>query len=129
MFDILYGTACGRLTATPEIRKGKDDSPYATFSVAINTDKDKVTYVSVIAFGYLAEKVLPELDKGERVTCIGEMELVQPDEKKEGGKANLRMVLEKIFLGTPKKAQKATENGESVPSYQSLEDSETNEYY
>lgn len=125
MFDVLYATVCGRLTAAPEKRKGKDESVFSTFSLAVNTDKDEVTYVSVISFGYLAENIVPLLEKGDRVTCTGDMKLVPA---KEGGKANLRMTLDRIFPGVVKaKPVRTTEEGEVIPPYQSEEGGD--EYY
>lgn len=127
MFDALMATACGRLTSAPDKRSSKDgDKQFMTFSIAVNTDKDSVTYISVSAFGFVAEKIVTQLAKGDRVTVMGPMEMAQSKE----GKNYLRMTAERLFPGTVhsqntrQDSSKPVENGQGLPPYQVEENSD-----
>lgn len=125
MFDVINATVCGRLTSDAIEGKSKSGKSYVAFSIAVNTGKEEVTYISVIAYGTFAEN-LPDLAKGERVTCIGELKMAQG--KKEGDKPTLRLTLSRIFTGIAHPSRQKDGEEDGIPSYQSEEEA-TGEYY
>lgn len=73
------GTAIGRLTRDPELRKTKTDKSVCNFTIAINnpyTKSDEDTqFVKVTVWNGLAESAKKNLNKGRLVLVEGEIEL------------------------------------------------------
>ena len=60
----------GRLTADADIRK-TDASTMCMFTVAISESKDKTSFISVVAFGNVAEAIAEYTRKGSLVAVEG----------------------------------------------------------
>ena len=65
--------------------KQGNGKPFAVFSVACSTGKDKTAWVDVLASEGLAKPVMPYLKKGQSVIITCEMEMREYD-KKDGSK-------------------------------------------
>jgi single-strand DNA-binding protein len=64
----------GRLGSDPELRTSQAGKPWCRFSVAIG-EGDDVQWVSVAAFGEVAERVCQDLAKGDRAYVEGTLRL------------------------------------------------------
>ena len=91
-------TLIGNLTATPELRYGKNGGkPWATFSVAVNKGREEEGnktshFFDVKCFNEFAEH-MAELPKGTRVIIIGHQEQETWDDKNSGKKRSKHVVL------------------------------------
>lgn len=77
---MLKAVAVGNLTKDVEMKTTRNGSAMATFNIAVNLreqDKDTrqsiVQFISVAAFGKLAETSAQRLSKGRKVTVTGEI--------------------------------------------------------
>lgn len=104
MYDTLFATACGRVVHDPEVRETKDGKPLTVFDLAVNTDKDHAVFLTVSAFGTLASTTHDRLSKGDRVTCIGNLDMFTAQ---KSGKSYLRMILQAYFPGNVSKASES----------------------
>ena len=64
----------GRLGSDPELRTSKADKPWCRLSIAVG-EGDDVQWVSVAAFGDVAERVCEQLAKGDRAYVEGTLRL------------------------------------------------------
>jgi single-strand DNA-binding protein len=64
----------GRLGSDPELRTSQAGKPWCRFSVAVG-EGDDVQWVSVAAFGEVAERVCDQLAKGDRAYVEGTLRL------------------------------------------------------
>ena len=91
-------TVIGNLTATPELRYGKNGGkPWATFSVAVNKGREEEGnktshFFDVKCFNEFAEH-MAELPKGTRVLIIGHQEQESWDDKSSGKKRSKHVVV------------------------------------
>ena len=91
-------TLIGNLTATPELRYGKNGGkPWATFSVAVNIGREEEGnktshFFDVKCFNEFAEH-MAELPKGTRVLIIGHQEQESWDDKATGKKRSKHVVV------------------------------------
>ena len=91
-------TVIGNLTATPELRYGKNGGkPWATFSVAVNKGREEEGnktshFFDVKCFNEFAEH-MAELPKGTRVLIIGHQEQESWDDKATGKKRSKHVVV------------------------------------
>jgi single-strand DNA-binding protein len=91
-------TLIGNLTATPELRYGKNGGkPWATFSVAVNKGREEEGnktshFFDVKCFNEFAEH-MAELPKGTRVLIIGHQEQESWDDKTTGKKRSKHVVV------------------------------------
>ena len=91
-------TLIGNLTATPELRYGKNGGkPWATFSVAVNKGREEEGnktshFFDVKCFNEFAEH-MAELPKGTRVVIIGHQEQESWDDKSTGKKRSKHVVV------------------------------------
>lgn len=81
---MIHSVIYGNLGRDAEMKQG-NGKPFAVFSVACSTGKDKTTWVDVLASEGLAKPVMPYLKKGQSVIVTCEMEMREYD-KKDGSK-------------------------------------------
>lgn len=111
MYDVAYSIICGRVSVDPEIRTTDEGKQIASFSVAVNVNKDKVNFYSVTAFGAIGKYAKEQLSKGVRVTVMGKTEQCISKE----GKAYVRMIADTLFPGVYKPLQNdSTSEEESI---------------
>lgn len=74
----------GNLTKDPELRYTKENIPVASFSIAINRQKEGVDYIPIKVFGTQAENCKKYLVKGSKVAIDGRIQTssYEKDEKK-----------------------------------------------
>ena len=91
-------TLVGQLTATPELRYGKNGGKqWATFRVAVNKGREEegnrtAHFFDVKCFNEFAEH-MAELPKGTRVVIIGHQEQESWDDKSTGKKRSKHVVV------------------------------------
>lgn len=64
-------TLLGNLTKDPELRYTKENTPIASFSIAINRAKEGVDYIPIKVFNKQAENCKKYLTKGSKVAIDG----------------------------------------------------------
>ena len=117
-------TLVGQLTATPELRYGKNGGkPWATFSVAVNKGREEEGnktshFFDVKCFNEFAEH-MAELPKGTRVLIIGHQEQESWDDKSTGKKRSKHVVVARE--GGPSVRYTAVTAGASRPKSQAAE--------
>jgi len=85
----------GNLTRDPELKYTPSGTGIAEFSLAMNRkyqDKDETTYIDVVTFGKLAERVAEYCQKGKQVLVDGRLEQ-QRWEDSEGKKRSKHKVI------------------------------------
>lgn len=94
MYDVFFAVLCGRATEDAVQRTMSGDTRMATFSIAKNDSNQNTTFVSVACFGTLAQFVLDNVKKGDRLTVIGDFKAVE-----KNGKTYLSLTAQSIFPG------------------------------
>lgn len=64
-------TLVGRLVRDPEKKTYGENKSLARFTLALNTGKNKVSFINITAFGKLSEIVMQFLSKGKRAAVTG----------------------------------------------------------
>ena len=122
----------GRITATPELKKTKNDTSYVQFRIAIDRyngkDKERTAdFIPVTAYGTTAENVVKLFTKGSMVAIEGNIQTSTYE--KNGEKHNTWNVnLEKFyFTGSKRETANSGEQPaaqQPAPSYSSADNSD-----
>lgn len=72
---MLEGCASGTLGKDAEFRTTKNGNPMLVFSIAANVGQDATQWVSILAFGSLADEWNDNLSKGSKVYVEGQLRL------------------------------------------------------
>lgn len=83
----------GRLTKDPELRYTTNDTPVATFTLAIGRrEKDKTDFLNCVAWGKTGEFVSKYFVKGQEMLSVGRIQ-VRDYDNKEGKKVYVTEVI------------------------------------
>lgn len=124
MLNVNKVLCAGRLTRDAKVTTFQGDRKVAKLSVALNkrikkNDEwvDKVCYVEVDAWGYLAEKAEKHGTKGAPIFLEGELEMFEYEKKDGSGKVSgLNIVASVLKFISPAKSTKTEEATASVGS-------------
>lgn len=99
---MIVATVTGNVGKKPELRESQAGKKMASFSVASSIKKEgrdnHTTWVDVLAFDEMAERLAEELDKGDRVMVTGRMSL-ESYAKRDGTTGwALKMVADEVGL-------------------------------
>ena len=72
---LLTGTAVGRLGNDPEMRYPQQGQSVTNFNLAVNTNKDEVTWVRATAWGGRGEVINKWFSKGDEIAVSGELKM------------------------------------------------------
>ncbi|ACO03604.1 MAG TPA: single-stranded DNA-binding protein [Persephonella sp.] len=126
----------GRLTRDPEIRFLPSGSQVTSFSVAVNRSyrvnnewKEETYFFDVEAFGYLAERLGKQLNKGTQILIEGQLRQDRWETAGGDKRTKVKIVADKVSILSPKgeKAEKSEEEPEldienSIEDFSSDED-------
>lgn len=108
-------TVTGNLTKDTELKQNTQGSPFVSFGVADNINKDTVQYFNCTLWGSVAEKLQQYLNKGTKVTIIGRLQLVEG--KGDYGPSMMVNVIDIQMMG-------AKPDSDNSPAEQSKENEE-----
>lgn len=98
----------GRLGRDAELNKMSNGDPVANFAVAVDVgtrDNPKTMWVDCALFGVRAEKLLPYLLKGLKVTVTGRVTLAEFQARDGSNKTALRLTCTDIDMHLPPREQ------------------------
>jgi single-strand DNA-binding protein len=111
----------GRLTRDPEIRFLPSGSQVTSFSVAVNRSykvnnewKEETYFFDVEAFGYLAERLGKQLNKGTQILIEGQLRQDRWETAGGDKRTKVKIVADKVSVlsGKTEKAEKPEEEPE-----------------
>ena len=99
-------TLHGRFTSTPEIRKTNTNKSVASFTLAVDRDKDHTDFINCVAWEKKADFVSGYFDKGQEAVVNGRLTSRQYKDKDGKNRTAFEVMVENIdFCG--KKADRA----------------------
>ena len=112
-----YSCFCGRLTRDPEFRMTQNNTPVATFCIAVQRDfnKDKTDFVNVVAWKHSAEYAKNYLQKGDLVITHGRMQCRSFTDKNGNNREVWELHTETLYSVGNKKPAPATTDDEPLP--------------
>ncbi|WP_457622029.1 single-stranded DNA-binding protein [Persephonella sp.] len=125
----------GRLTRDPEIRFLPSGSQVTSFSVAVNRSykvnnewKEETYFFDVEAFGYLAERLGKQLNKGTQILIEGQLRQDRWETAGGDKRTKVKIVADKVSVLSPKgeKTEK-TEEEPDLDIENSIEDFSSDE--
>lgn len=97
-----YMSIIGRLTDHPELRTTPSGKRVTEFTVAVNTYKNKVEYIPVIAWEAQAEILCNNLKKSYEIALDGKWDTNRWKDKNGNNRKDIRMLVTKIdLIGNP----------------------------
>lgn len=101
-------TLMGRLTRDPELRYTKNETPVASFTLAVDRDMDGVDFIDCVAWRKTAEFANTYFRKGEMAVVAGRLQIREYE--KDGSKRKAaEVVVDNLYFGQPR-TQKPTQN-------------------
>ncbi len=106
----------GRLTRDPEIRFLPSGTQITTFTIAVNRAyktkdssewKEETYFFDVEAFGYLAERLGKQLNKGTQVLVEGQLRQDKWETSSGEKRSKIKIVADKVNMLSAAKAEKA----------------------
>lgn len=94
---VIVGNAVG----DPELRFGKQGTPFANLTVAVNNPEDKkaeATFFEVVSFKGLAENVAESVRKGDRVLIVGNYELEEYTDKNDVPRVRHKILADDVAI-------------------------------
>ena len=99
-------TLHGRFTSTPEIRKTNTNKSVASFTLAVDRDKEHTDFINCVAWEKKADFVGGYFDKGQEAVVNGRLTSRQYKDKEGKNRTAFEVMVENIdFCG--KKADRA----------------------
>ena len=117
-------TINGRLTADPELRYTKSNTPVASFRVAVERDfgeKDgvkAVDFINCVAWRSTAELVNKYFFKGSMVLISGRLQMESYKDRNGENRTSAEVVAEHVYFGESKQRgeKRLTEAPEDIPA-------------
>lgn len=110
-------TLMGRLTSDPTIRYTQNNTPVASFSLAVDRDfdREKVDFINCTAWRKTAEFADRYLFKGNMVVVTGRLQMSEYTDKQGQNRSKAEVVCEHIYFGQSKqRADNGTRGRTSV---------------
>ena len=85
----------GNVTKDPEFN-GAAEKSVASFTVAVNENKDDTMFLNAVCFGKLAEVVNEYIVKGTKVCIEGRLNISYYTDKKDVKRSNTRVYVDRI---------------------------------
>lgn len=101
----------GRLTADPEYYKAtKEHDSLATFSLAVQKDKDNAIFVPCTAFGRYADFADQYLNKGTKIALTGRLDISKYVDKEGNQRTSTKVLINQIeFCESKRKEEQGEE--------------------
>lgn len=116
-------TLHGRLTATPEIRKTNSNKSVASFTLAVDRDKEHTDFINCVAWEKKADFVGGYFDKGQEAVVTGRMTSRQYKDKEGKNRTAFEVMVENIdFCGKKDRAETPEKPRYAEPTFTDLTD-------
>jgi len=113
----------GRLTKDPEMRYTAQNTPVASFTVAVDRDyqsgNKQTDFIDCVAWRQTGEFVSKYFHKGSMAVVCGRLQTRTYEDKANNKRKAVEIVVENIYFGESKKA----DTGDSVQGFVELDDS------
>ena len=107
----------GRLTRDPEVRYTQNQTPVASFSVAVDRDYksdggDRETdFIDCVAWKHHAEFLQKYFTKGAMIVVKGRLQIRQWKDKDENNRRSAEVVVESAYFGESKRSRESGGSG------------------
>ena len=98
-------TIQGRLCKNPELRYTRNQTPVATFSVAVQRDydRDKADFIDVTAWRQMAEFVEKYFRKGQMIIVSGSLQMRDWEDKHGNKRVSAEINADRVYFCESKK--------------------------
>ena len=117
----------GRLTKSPEVRYTQNNTPVASFTLAVNRrfvkegEERQADFINIVAWSKTAEFVSKYFNKGQQVGVIGRIQ-TRNYEKDDGTKVYVtEVVAEEVYFAGEKKEEHGEAYEEDLPEVDNTE--------
>lgn len=113
----------GRLTRDPELRHTQNNTPVASFSLAINRDRKgmngetQTDFIECVAWGRQGEFVKQWFTKGMLAIVVGRIQSRNWEDKNGNKRVTVEINVDEITFGETKKSREANSNYNYDQSY------------
>ena len=116
-------TLHGRFTSTPEIRKTNTNKSVASFTLAVDRDKEHTDFINCVAWEKKAEFVGGYFDKGQEAVVNGRLTSRQYKDKEGKNRTAFEVMVENIdFCGKKDRAETPEKPRYQEPPFTDLSD-------
>lgn len=98
----------GRLTADPELRHTQNNTPVASFTLAVNrnfSQRDETDFIDIVAWSKNAEFVSNWFHKGQLVAVVGRLQVRNWQDKEGNSRRSYEVVAEETHFAESKKSE------------------------
>ena len=101
----------GRLTKAPELKQTNSGKSVCGFTIAVdrNRDREKTDFIPIVAWGKTAEFVNQWFGKGDLITIVGRIEVLNYEDKNGNKRTATEIVAEEVLFGGSKNTTNASE--------------------
>ncbi len=100
----------GRLTRDPELRQTQNQSPVASFTLAVDRDFGEETdFIDCVAWRKTAEFVSKYFFKGKMAVVAGRLQIRKWEDKDGNNRKSAEVVADNVYFGDSKKDSGTTE--------------------
>lgn len=120
MRDINNVFIIGRFTRDPEMKVTANGKTLANFSVAVNHQKDQVSFINCTAWGKTAEIIAEYCKKGMQVAIEGYLQQNRWKDQSGGNRSDVQIVVNTLqFLGSKGQSAENAVEARTGPENQS----------
>lgn len=100
----------GRLTRDPELRQTQNQTPVASFTLAVDRDFGEETdFIDCVAWRKTAEFVSNYFSKGKMAVVAGRLQIRKWEDKDGNNRKSAEVVADNVYFGDSKKDSGTTE--------------------
>jgi single-strand DNA-binding protein len=93
----------GRLTAEPELKHTQSDISVCSFTLAVDSGKDKTSFIDIVAWRQTAEFVSKYFHKGQLVAVTGTIQTRSYEDKQGNKRKATEIVASKVDFAEPRR--------------------------
>jgi single-strand DNA-binding protein len=93
----------GRLTAEPELKHTQSDISVCSFTLAVDSGKDKTSFIDIVAWRQTAEFVSKYFHKGQLVAVTGAIQTRSYEDKQGNKRKATEIVASKVDFAEPRR--------------------------
>ena len=116
----------GNLVRDPELRYTKQNTPVASYTIAINTrygEQQQTDYINISTWGKSGEFVSKYFKKGQPIAITGRLRNKNYEDSKGNKRYEMEVVTEDIeFVGSKKEESNKPQEEEFTPNFEIGED-------
>lgn len=95
----------GRLTRDPEVRYTQSQKPVASFTLAVDRDKDSTDFIDCVAWNQTADFAKKFFTKGSMTLVEGKLTIRDWTDKNGGKRRSAEVVVDRMFFCEAKKTE------------------------